>query len=149
MILDRLDQIQQYAALHPSFEKAFAFLHATDLACLAPGKHDIDGQRIYAIVARDPGRLREEARLEAHRRYIDIQCVLSGTDNMGWKNRSLCKMPHVPYDAEKDAELFSDPPDAWISVGPGAFAMFFPDDAHAPLVGAGEIHKVIVKIATD
>lgn len=147
MILDRLDQAGRYAAMGALFARAFGFLKQTDLAALPLGRHEIDRDNIYVIVARDRGRTREQAKLEAHRRYADIQVVLAGTDEMGWKSRPLCTKPDSGYDRDKDIEFFADEPDAWVAVGPGSFVVFFPDDAHAPLVGNGEIRKVIVKVA--
>ena len=147
MILDRLEQSDLYAPLHPLLPKAFAFLRETDLLALPLGRHEVDGEDIFAIAAREPARSREQARLEAHRKYIDIQVVLAGIDEMGWKPRSRCTSPDVPYDADADIEFFADPPDAWVAVDAGAFAVFFPGDAHAPLVGESEIHKVVVKVA--
>lgn len=149
MIMDRLDQIARYAAVHPRFDKAVEFLQGTDLAGLSDGRHDIDGDDMFAMACRDPAKTRDQAKLEAHRKYIDIQVVLDGTDEIGWKSRPTCETVDVEYDAEKDVEFLADPPDAWVAVCPGAFAVFFPEDAHAPLVGAGELKKVVVKIAVD
>lgn len=149
MILDRLEHIARYASLHPLFPKAFEFLQQPDLASLPSGRHEIDGERVFAIAARESARTRDEARLEAHRRFIDIQVVLSSTDYMGWKSRSQCHRPDGEYDGEKDVEFFADRPLAWMPVEEGAFAIFFPDDAHAALVGRGEIHKIVVKVAVD
>jgi biofilm protein TabA len=147
MILDRLENADRYAGLHPDFARALAFLRRTDLAQLAPGRYEIDGRRVDAVVAKAPGRSRDAARLETHRRYIDIQFVLAGTDEMGWRALGRCQTPDGPYDTEGDCQLFADRPEAWIAVAPGALAIFFPEDAHAPLVAQGELHKVVVKVA--
>jgi len=147
MVFDRLEGIDRYAALHPRFPKAFAFLREAKLSALAVGRHDIDDRNLYAVVGRDPARARDQAKLEAHRKYIDIQVVLSGTDEMGWKSTPLCRQSEGGYNDEKDVEFFTDAPKAWIKVDPGAFVIFFPEDAHAPLVGVGLIHKVVVKVA--
>ena len=147
MILDRLENAQRYVALHPEFAKAFTFLRQPRLESLALQKIEIDGTRVYATPAKSQARPRAEAKLEAHRKYIDIQYVISGVDEMGWKSRSTCHQVDTPYNTEKDYELFSDPADSWIAVGPGMFTVFFPDDAHAPLVGKGELHKIVIKIA--
>ena len=147
MILDRLDQIGTYAALHPRLAEAIAFLTHTNLRDLPLGKQAIDGDKLFVLVGRDQARTRDQAKLEAHRNYIDIQVVLAGTDNMGWKSKPTCSRVDTPYDATKDCELFTDEPDAWVPVAADSFAIFFPEDAHAPLVGAGELHKVVVKVA--
>jgi biofilm protein TabA len=153
MILDTLAHADRYRALHPLFADAFAFLLGTDLAALEPGRHAIDGERLFAIVEACAGRTRSEAKLECHRRYIDIQLVLEGVDEMGWKPLGECVDPATDYDAARDIRFFNDAPASWIATPPGAFCLFFPDDAHAPLVSTpegtstGMIRKVVVKIA--
>jgi len=147
MILDSLPQADRYFALHPLFVRAFEFLRGTDLKSLAPGKHTVEGERIFAIVEACAGRTRAEAKLECHRRYIDIQLVLEGVDEMGWKPVAECVGPATDYDVARDIRFFNDAPSSWIATPPGSFCLFFPDDAHAPLVSTGQIRKVVVKIA--
>ena len=149
MILDTLARSDRYLALHPLFARAFDFLRSTDLDALEPGKHAIDGERLFAIVEACAGRTRAEAKLESHRRYIDIQLVLAGVDEMGWKPTADCVDPATDHDAARDIRFYNDAPASWVATPPGAFCMFFPDDAHAPLVGDGMIRKVVVKIAVD
>ena len=147
MILDHLDSWRRYATLHPRFEGAFAFLERRDLVDLSPGRHPIEGERLYALVIKEDGRGRDRARLEIHRRYIDIQCTIAGADDIGWKPAAQCAREDEGYDPEKDVGFFRDRPEAWITTVPGTFATFFPEDAHAPLGGTGPIHKVVVKVA--
>jgi YhcH/YjgK/YiaL family protein len=149
MILDVLENADKYGALNPGFTRAVEFLKRPDLRELSVGRHEIDGHRVFAMVARDQGRKREDAELEAHENYIDIQFVLSGVDEMGWRPTATCTNISVPYDAEKDLKFFKDRPDAWLATHPGAFAIFFPEDAHMPLIASGELHKIIVKVAVD
>lgn len=149
MILSTLPQSDRYAALHPLFPRAFDFIRNTDLLSLAPGRHSIVGDDLFAIVEHVSGRSREDAQLECHRRYIDIQLVLEGVDEMGWKPLADCHNPVTDYSAEKDIQFFHDAPASWIATPPGAFCIFFPEDAHAPLVSSGNIRKVIFKIAAD
>ena len=147
MIFDTLANADRYAALHPLFPQAFEFLRGTDLQALAPGRYPVVGEDLRAIVERVTGRSREEAKLECHRQYIDIQLVLAGSDEMGWRALDECRDPLADYRPEKDIQFFRDPPASWIATPPGAFCIFFPEDAHAPLVSDGEIHKVILKVA--
>ncbi|MGC2047286.1 MAG: YhcH/YjgK/YiaL family protein, partial [Gallionella sp.] len=133
--------------LHPLFPRAFEYVRNTDLLSLAPGCYPIIGEDLLAIVEHMPGRTRAEAKLECHRRYIDIQLVLEGTDEMGWKALSECRDPVSDYSAERDIRFFHDAPATWIATPPSAFCIFFPEDAHAPLVSAGQVRKVVFKIA--
>ncbi|MCK9201759.1 MAG: YhcH/YjgK/YiaL family protein, partial [Gallionella sp.] len=82
MILSALSQSSRYAALHPLFQRAFDYIRDTDLYALAPGRYPIVGDDLFAIVELVPGKTKAVARLEAHRRYIDIQLVLEGDEQM-------------------------------------------------------------------
>lgn len=147
MILSTLSQAEHYAALHPLFPRAFDYIRNTDLRTLSPGRHTIVDNDLFVIVEHVDGRTRDAAKLECHRRYIDIQLVLEGVDEMGWKPLAACRQPVSDFNAEKDIQFFHDAPASWISTPPDHFCIFFPDDAHAPLVGTRKIHKVIFKIA--
>lgn len=149
MILSTLSQSARYAALHPLFARAFEYIRDTDLLALAPGRYPIVGEQLFVIVENIAGRAREAAQLECHRRYIDIQLALEGVDEMGWKALADCTQPVGDYSAEKDILFFRDAPATWIATPPGAFCIFFPEDAHAPLVSAGHIRKAIFKIAVE
>jgi len=147
MILDHVENWRHYAALHPGFEEAFAFLGRRDLVDLSAGRHPIVGEHLYALVIKEDGRGRDSAKLETHKRYIDIQFTVAGSDDIGWKPAAQCAGEDQGYNAEKDIAFFRDKPEAWVTTLPGTFAIFFPEDAHAPLGGTGPIHKVVVKVA--
>lgn len=147
MIFSTISHAGRYATLHPLFPRAFEFINNTDLKALAAGRYPIVGDDLLVIVESVSGRDREAAKLECHRRYIDIQLVLEGTDEMGWKPLADCREPVDDYSAEKDIQFFRDAPISWIATPPGAFCIFFPEDAHAPLVATGKIRKLIFKIA--
>jgi len=149
MITDKLDQAEKYFALHPAFPVAFAMLRSDSLALRQPGKYNVDGDRLYYIVSNGWGKQRADAKLEAHRKYIDIQYVITGVDTMGWKPLADCSLIDTPYDSAKDIEFFADEPASWTPVPAGSFAIFFPADAHAPMVSDSSIHKVVLKIAVE
>lgn len=149
MILDVLEQADAYTPLNRGFARAFEFLRRDDLADLAEGRHEIDGDRVYAIVVKGAGRTREVGELEAHEQYIDVQYVISGTDEMGWRARATCTQPQAEYNAKDDYQMFSDEPSAWVATMPGSFAIFFPNDPHIPLISADQLHKAVVKVAVE
>ncbi|MFN3398368.1 MAG: YhcH/YjgK/YiaL family protein, partial [Sulfurimicrobium sp.] len=104
MILDTLTNAARYAPLHVLFPRAFEFLGGTGLKARAPGRSPMEGENLFAIVETAAGRSRDQAKLECHRRYIDIQFVLEGTDEMGWKALCDCREPLADYLAEKDIQ---------------------------------------------
>lgn len=147
MIFDHIDQADRYAGLHPLFAQAFAFLRATDLAALPPGRTELDGDRLFISVDHKPGRGRAGARLESHRKYIDIQVTVAGREEIGWQRTAACHEITEHFKPDNDIQFYGDEPGAWIAVPPGHFVIFWPEDAHAPLAGSGDLRKVIVKIA--
>lgn len=149
MILDIIGNAHRYLALNIGLAKGFEFLLRPDLQELPVAKYEIDGDRVYAMVSKDAGRKKEDALLETHEQYIDIQLVLAGIDTMGWKAKSLCRQPSGEYDHREDIQFFADKPDAWLPTQSGTFVIFFPEDAHMPLISAGQIHKVVVKVAVS
>jgi biofilm protein TabA len=149
MILDTLDQRERYTSLHRHFARAFAFLARPDLAALAPGRHVIDGDSVYVSIDHKEGRGRDGARLESHRRYIDIQLTIEGDEEIGWQPLANCATPAAAFDESRDIRFYDDRPVTWLAVPAGRFAIFFPEDAHAPLAGRGLLKKAIVKVAVS
>ncbi|MDH4284012.1 MAG: YhcH/YjgK/YiaL family protein [Gallionellaceae bacterium] len=147
MIFSNIESARRYASLHSLFQQAFDYVRTTDLLALVPGRYPIIGEQLFVIIENAEGRAHEAARLECHRRYIDIQLVLAGGEEMGWKPLADCKQPVDPFNVGKDIQFFHDAPVSWIAVPPGHFCIFFPEDAHAPLVGSGSIRKAIFKVS--
>jgi YhcH/YjgK/YiaL family protein len=155
MILDHIDNWQQYAACHSAFAKAFSHLAETDFTEMDEGRYELDGDRVYVMVQDCEGRGLDGARIEAHRKYIDIQFTVIGEEVIGWADiadTGLAKLVGVKgegYDAEKDVEFYSGEPFTWIDIPAGHFAVFFPNDGHAPLAADDSFRKVVVKIAVE
>ncbi len=149
MIIDIISQADRYVSLNKGFAAAFKFLTQPELKSLAPGDYPIDGKKVYASIVKTKGRKPEQAKIETHQRYIDIQMVLGGVDTMGWTPAEKCKDVSMAYDAERDLQFFHEESESWQVVKEDYFAIFFPADAHMPLIGDGDIHKVVVKVAVD
>ena len=147
MIVDTLVETRRYANLHPAFAAAFEFLARPALGSLPLGRHALDGDLLYVTIDQTEGRGREGARLESHRRYIDIQFTIEGDEEIGWTPVDDCAAPAGPYDDDRDIRFYEDRPRTWVAVPRGRFTIFFPEDAHAPLAGRGLLKKAIVKIA--
>ena len=147
MILDSLKNKEQYAALHPRFKQVFDFIDNNDVAALECGRHDIDGDNIFVNVQELDLQARSEARLELHRKYIDIQLLLKGpAEEFGWREKKDCLKAEAEFDEQKDVQFFTDEPQCFYSVGEGQFSILFPEDGHAPMLGEGHVKKCIFKI---
>lgn len=146
MILDTLTRAARYTALHPLFAEAFEFLATTDLAALPKGRVALQGERLFVLIDEPEGRGRSGARLEAHRRYIDIQLTVQGIEHIGWRPLEDCAQPDGPFEEDRDIAFFADRPDTWLVVPARHFAILYPEDAHAPLGGEGRLKKAVVKV---
>lgn len=146
MILDSITNIDKYSSLHPRFFKAFEFIKNQNLETLEPGKFEIDGKELHASVSAKEGVKAEDAKFEAHDNYIDIQVCPSGSETIGWSARENCKEIKVPYNPEKDVTFFSDKPETYFQFKAGQFAIFYPEDVHAPMIGEGIVKKLVVKV---
>lgn len=145
MIIDTLENLEQYASVNPRFAKAIEYLKSTDLNAQEPGKVELDGKDLVVNFSIAKGKTKEQAQLETHKNFIDIQIPLSCTEVMGYT--PACNLPEGEYNAEKDITKFAMPSEAYIPVHPGMFAIFFPQDGHTPCISEEEsIRKVIVKV---
>ena len=147
MILDNIANIDKYVCLHPRFAKAFEFVKDLNLETLAAGsKFEIDGKNIHASVSAKEGVKAAEAKFEAHDNYFDIQVCPSGSETIGWSPRDSVKEIKTPYNPEKDVTFFADKPHTYFQLKAGQFAIFYPEDVHAPMIGEEVIKKLVVKI---
>ena len=78
--------------------------------------------------------------------HIDIQVCIKGEEKIGWKPRTECFHQKEPYNAHKDVSFYDDVPDMYFKLRSDQFAIFFPEDVHAPMIGNGLIKKMVVKV---
>ena len=150
MIVDRIENSIAYP-LGKAWQAAFEFL-STLKPDVEDKKYHIQGTDIFAMVSSYKTRPADAIQFEAHRKYVDIQAVMSGSEEIGWLpvGELLTKQP---YDASKDIEFYHHPNTSYtrINVSPGTFVVLFPRDAHKPslMVGsiAGSVKKVVIKIS--
>ncbi len=152
MIQDTLDNCSRYEVLSPRFAKAFAFLRTVD-GTQSLGRHEIDGDRTFALVQAYATKPLDSALFEAHRKYIDVQFVYRGRETILWAPLAAMKEQTMAYDEAKEAALWKLVPDVTpLHLSAGHFAILFPQDAHAPCVEWEEsatVFKVVVKVSVD
>ncbi len=148
MIIDTIANAYKYFGVHPLFSKAFDYLNQTDLENTEGSRFDIDGNNLKAIFSNKIGMTPEQstAKFECHNRHIDIQVCINGVETIGWKPRTKCVSQKGDYNPDKDVLFFNDAPDMFFQLTNGQFVIFFPDDVHAPMIGEGEIKKVVIKV---
>lgn len=151
MILENIKNAYDYSSINPNFKKALEFLKNTDLEKLEPGRHEVDGTNVFANVQDYETFPKEERRWEAHKKYIDIQCVISGTEIMYCEPVERLEVVEDNFD-EKDVAFYKDIDNASeLVLKNGNFAILFPKDAHKPCCALNnvpsKVKKVVVKVA--
>ena len=149
MILDRIENTHLYLGLNARFSKAFEILTDKTLSQKQDGKYAVDGENIYYTIQRYTTKPLNEGKLEAHRKYIDIQFLLEGQEILGYAPLKGLTTAEV-YNPQKDIAFFNTPKEITkVILEPGLFCILFPDDAHLPcrqLAGPAEVRKVVIKI---
>ncbi|MBQ5778523.1 MAG: YhcH/YjgK/YiaL family protein [Paludibacteraceae bacterium] len=146
MVLDALENSALYEGMHPRFKAAFDFVKSTDWTKQDPGKIYLDEKNLFINFAEGKGKTKEEAKMETHNEYIDIQIPFTQPETMGYIPAKDLKSPIEPYNAEKDITKYTDQGQDYFTVQPGQFAIFFPEDGHQPGIGEGAFRKIIVKV---
>lgn len=149
MVIDQLSNAAQYYHLGDGIHQALQFLEGRTWEQMENGKYEIDGQNVVAIIqeydTKDP--LTEQ--LESHRKYIDVQYVVSGKERMGHALLNG-QTPTTVYDPETDFLLYKEAPSFFSLITPDMFTIFYPTDLHMPciMVDAPEhVRKIVIKVA--
>ena len=146
MIIDKIQNLKDFVALHPQFVKVVQFLENNDLRQFEPGKHEIGVEGGFVNIQMAKGKTSSEAVLEIHRKMIDIQVPLSGEETFGYTPTQ--DLPEADFNEEKDIAFFpGEEPQSYVTCKQGMFVIFFPQDGHAPCITSeSQIKKAIFKI---
>ena len=147
MIIDKLSNAHIYSGLGERINKAFTYLKETDFSKMELGKYEIDGEKIFALVNEYNTKDESEGKLEAHKKYIDVQFVAKGSEQMGYAPLENQKVIDE-YNEHNDIIFFSGKK-SFTQVDEGMFAIFFPTDVHLPGIKVNEksyVKKVVIKV---
>ncbi|MEG8946141.1 YhcH/YjgK/YiaL family protein [Rosettibacter firmus] len=150
MIYDQLKNAHLYFNLGNRIQKAFEYLLNTDFTNLDAGKYEIDGDNIYAVIQNYDTKPITAGKWEAHKKYIDIQYIVSGKEKMGYSN-SIKMIVTEEYNQEKDV-MFLKGNGNFLIAEEGYFALFFPSDVHMPGIAVNlstPVKKVVVKVKVE
>jgi YhcH/YjgK/YiaL family protein len=146
MIKDKIKNHHIYRCLGSKFDQAFDYILKTDLSQIPIGKHEIDGEDVFAIVMEYETKDKNESKFEGHHQHIDLQYIVSGSEFMGIA--TLTDQTPVETSIENDYDFYDIDSD-FIQLDAGMFTIFFPDDLHKPGIRPNQISKikkVVIKI---
>ena len=152
MVLDKLTNLKAYSKLIPKTDEILAAIEKVRAGEFTGSRLDIDGDSIFLLNQEYETFDREGRQLEAHRKYIDRQAVIKGEEYIGWSELEGLTLASEEYSKGGDIAFYNEEPKIYIPMTEGAFALFFPQDAHMPCIKMGDsrkVQKVVVKIAVD
>lgn len=139
---------EQYMLNPERWDLAFSFLRKADLTGLEKGRYELEGTDLFVNIDEYVTKNEPNTRLEAHRKFADIQYIISGAEKMGIVALDRTTMT-VPYNEEKDICFLDSGDERFLSATPDRYFIFFPDDAHRPCLKAGgnaPVKKVVIKV---
>jgi len=148
VIIDKLNNSELYSS-YDLFKTAFDFLKTLNET--SEEKRYELGNGIYAVIESYMTKPEEDGKLEAHRKFIDIQMVLAGREKIGWNNITGLAVD-TPYNIDKDIVFFKSPKQlsSYTKISNGTFMLLFPEDGHMPQLQVADkpelVKKVVVKI---
>lgn len=158
MIYDSFENIGKYVGAHPLFEKAARYLEKLTEEGAGDGHYVLsvrgDDGEIFANVITYDTKSADDAVMEAHGRYVDLQYIVSGRELIFAKS-ATSKAPDIirGYEPESDYALYAPADERdriCLDMTAGTFAVFFPGELHAAGISPDgkpeKIHKIVIKI---
>lgn len=153
MVVTDLKHIELQVSMTTALSKGIEFLLRPDVHLLTDGRVEIDGDRVFALVQRYETVKTNAPKFEYHRKYIDIQYIVSGEEVIGWAPADRMTVTEE-YDGNKDI-CFGTVPEGEMTpvyLKTGQLAVLYPEDGHAPKLAAGRpshVFKIVVKVAVN
>ena len=149
MIIDSIKNAKKYYSVHPSFKAAFEALEKIDENTPCE-RITVDGDNIFINMAEYVNKNVDECLYESHKKYIDIQYVVSGEEYIDLCDQDILEFTDNRLDTDdiaffKDTDKFSR-----ADLTEGTFVVIFPGEAHKPCIapdGKGvKVRKAVAKI---
>lgn len=139
MVVDKIENYGRYVNISERLAKAFKYITTTNFTTIAPGKYEVDGESIFAIVQEYETKAAVDCFLEGHFKYIDIQYIVSGEEIIS----VVPLTDQMPVTINKESDYaFYECTTSPILISAGMFTIFFQDDLHKPCMKSGSVSKV-------
>ena len=151
MIADVLKNSLIYSEISPRIKAGLDYISKTDFSSTEPGRYELDGSNMFALVQVYDSIPKEQGKWECHKNYIDIQYIAEGIEQIGCNNIGQMKVT-TEYNPDKDVAFLSGEGD-FVTFSKGSYGIFFPEDVHMPKIAVNntpaKVKKVVVKIKID
>jgi YhcH/YjgK/YiaL family protein len=150
MIKNDKAALEMMVESYPNIRYALVFLNSFSMENVGEGHIEIEGSRVYANVESYMTRVYDNTRYESHKKYIDIQYMIHGVEEIEVADRNDLMIAE-PYDSERDVEFYEPKSAVRCQIADGGFFVFFPEDAHRPCIALDDVpskvQKMVIKVA--
>lgn len=146
MIYDKIEGLQKYKGISKNLDRAIEFIENTDLNTLPDGRTEIDGSRVFVNVMEAEAKGEEDLGFEIHKKYMDIQIDLKGTEAVAL---SMEASVSADYREETDFGTVSAQKDVFCVLGEGRFIICMTGEPHMPGIAAADsryLKKCVFKV---
>lgn len=149
MIFDKLENAKLYKGISARLDKALEVAASENFSAMEEGKYEVDSDNIFYMVQRYNTEPIDGGKLEAHRKYIDIQVIADGKEIIGFESLND-QAVDTEYDSEGDYVLY-EPTSSMtkLEISKGQFCILWPEDLHMPCVTdsvPSPVTKVVIKV---
>jgi biofilm protein TabA len=152
MVFDKIENAKMYNSLGKRIAQGLALLKDPAVLNAAKGRHEVDGDNLYYMADEYDSKPEDQGRIEAHRKYIDIQYIISGREWIGCRTLEGLQI-ETPYNAEKDIEFYTRAePMTHVTAEAGTFVILWPHEGHMPgrmFDKPEHVKKIVVKVKAE
>lgn len=150
MVLDSIENAARYLNLGEGVAKALQYIQHNDLSQITPGKYEIEEEKLVMMVFEFEASNTDECKLEGHRKYLDLQYWVTGSELMGHDILGSQKILEA-YDEQKDCAFYSCLA-SYSRLTPGMFVIYYPSDLHTAVadpLSTNRVRKIVFKILAE
>lgn len=150
MIFGKMENISEHYGEAPQLEKVETFVKEFKEKKLPDGTYEIDGKHLFASVQSYRTKTQTaDMMFEAHRKYIDLQYIVSGIEKIRWAKTDSVDLVQERYSKGEDIAFYEGYATFDFVLSKGNYLLLFPEDAHLPGLSVQKdvnVRKIVFKI---
>lgn len=150
MIFDKMVNIADYFEDLPLLEKVNEFIKEFNDSGKEDGAYEIDGKKVFATISSYRTKPQTpDMMFEAHKKYIDVQYIVSGIEKIRWARLSTVELVEERYSKGQDIAFYEGDALFDFTLTKGTFLLLYPEDAHLPGLSADKdvyVRKIVFKV---
>lgn len=153
MIFDKMTNAEDYCEQYPDMKMIKDFVDEFNKNDKPDGTYELDGRRVFAMIQSYKTKPQTpEMMFEAHKKYIDIQYIVTGMEKIRWASLDKVNLVKEEYSKGNDIAFYEGDAQFDFTLTKGTFLFLTPSDAHLPGLSAEKdvfVRKIVFKLQVD